>query len=106
MKKDHRSGGKFGSSHTTVVPAAGLLCDIAEREKEVTKISLGFIKSGLRSLEGKKRAKVTVRQGNLLLSVRDNSSNQEITIYTTDTHKTKRALYRGGLDEGIEVSFV
>jgi hypothetical protein len=105
MKKDHRSGGKFGSNHTTVVAAAGHLCDIAHQQPEVTKISLGFIKSGLRSLEGKKRAKVTMRPGNLFLSVRDNSSNQELTIYTDDTKKTRQALYRGGKEYDIEVRF-
>ena len=106
MKKDHRSGGKYGGSHTTVIPAAAFLTDIADQQPEVTKISLGYIKAGLPSIEGKRRAKITERQGNLLLSVRDNTSHQEVTVYTDDLRKSKRVLYRGGLKCGIEVSFV
>jgi Predicted metal-binding protein (DUF2103) len=106
MKKDHRSGGKYSGGHTTVIPAAAFLADIADNQQEVTKISLGYIKAGLPSIEGKRRAKITERQGNLLVSVRDNITHQEITVYTDDPRKTKRALYRGGLKCGIEVSFV
>ncbi len=106
MKKDHRSGGKYTGSHTTVIPAAGLLTDIADQQPEVTKIALGYIKAGLPSAAGKRRAKITERLGNLLLSVRDNVSQQEITVYSTDLKQSKRALYQGALKFGIEVSFV
>ena len=106
MKKDHRSGGKFAGSHTTVTTAAALLADCATQLPEVSKISLGFIKAGLPSAKGSRRCKITERQGNLLLSVRDNASTQELVIYTEDLQKTKRALYRNGLAHAIEVSFV
>ncbi len=105
MKKGHRAGGKYAGSHTTVIPAAALLTDVASRLPEVTKISLGFVTSGLRSVGGLRRAKVTERGGNLLVSVRDNTSLQQVVIYSADLQATKRALYRGGLDCGIEVSF-
>ena len=105
MKKNHRSGGKYTGSHTTLIDAAGELADIAETQSEVTKIALGYIKAGLSSVGGEKRAKITERSGSLLLSVRDNTSTQEITVYTQDTAKTKRALYREGKKAGIEVSF-
>ncbi len=104
--KNHRSGGKYGPSHTTVIPAAAILTDIAERQPEVSKISLGFIKAGLPSIEGKFRAKITERPGNLLVSVRDNTSMQELTLYTPEPAKTKRTLYRAAKKDGIEVSFV
>ena len=106
MKKDHRSGGKYSGSHTTVIPAAGLLADLATMQPEVLKIALGYIKAGLPSVKGNRRAKIMERPGNLLLTIRDNVSQQEITVYTSDTQKSKRALYRGGLEHGIEVSFV
>jgi hypothetical protein len=106
MKKDHRSGGKYSGSHTTVIPAAAFLADVADLQPEVTKIALGYIKAGLPSIEGKRRAKITERQGNLLVMIRDNTSHQEITVYTNDPPKSKRAIYRGGLKHGIEVSFV
>ena len=106
MKQHHRSSGKYTNSHTTVIPVAGSLVDIAEKQPEVTKIALGYIKAGLPSVEGKKRAKITERQGNLLVSIRDNTSHQEITIYTSDLAKTKRTLYREGKKYYVEVSFV
>ena len=106
MKKDHRAGGKFGGSHTTLIPAAGILADVAHQQGEVRKISLGLITASLSSVNGKRRAKVQKRLGNLLVSVRDNTTRQEIVIYTDDPQKTMRSLYRGGRDEGIEVSFV
>ncbi len=106
MAEGHRSGGKYVASHTTVIPAAAALADIAEKQPEVMKIALGFIKAGLPSIAGKRRAKLTERPGNLLLAVRDNSSMQEVTVYTSDHAKTKRVLYREGKEFGIEVSFV
>ena len=106
MKKDHRAGGKYSGSHTTVIPAAALLADIATVQSEVTKIALGYIKAGLPSIKGNRRAKIAERQGNLLVTVRDNVSQQELVVYTSDLQKSKRTLYRGGLGHDIEVSFV
>ena len=106
MKKGHRAGGKFSGKHTTLTEAAAILADVAEQQVDVRKISLGYISPSLSSVGGKRRAKVKKRMGNLLVSVRDNTSRQEIVIYTDNAQKTMRALYRGGLEEGIEVSFV
>ncbi|MGA2939746.1 MAG: DUF2103 domain-containing protein [Syntrophobacteraceae bacterium] len=106
MKQGHRSGGKYVASHTTLIPAAATLADIAEKQPEVKKIALGFIKAGLPSVGGKRRAKITEHPSNLFISVRDNTSTQMMVLYTADTEKTKRTIYRGGKKFGIEVSFV
>jgi hypothetical protein len=90
--KKSRSGGKYSGSHTSVIPAAGIICDLAHGLSTVTKISPGFITTGLKSSHGKQRIKITTRPGNLLLTIRGNISQQEITIYTTDAEQTKRAL--------------
>ena len=104
-KKGHRSGDKYTGTHTMVIPAAAILADIANKQPEVTKISLGFIKAGLPSAGGVRRAKITERQGNLLIAVRDNTSQQEIAVYTPEMQKTKLALFRDGQKAGIEISF-
>ncbi len=49
-----RAGGKYGGGHTTVIPAAGTIADLAEECAYVTKISVGFIKSGLKPTNGEK----------------------------------------------------
>ena len=36
--------------------------------------------------------KMTKKDGALLLSIRDNTSHQEVYIYTSDTESTQRAI--------------
>jgi len=91
-KKNARAGGKFNGNHTSLIPLAALVCDIAHKNPTVTKISPGFIKAGLPSANGKRRMKVTKKEGALLLSIRDNTSHQEVYIYTTDTQWARRAI--------------
>ncbi len=83
-KKNSRAGGKYGGGHTTVIPAAGIVADIADLCGAVTKISVGFITSGLRPTKGVRRVKITSDGRSLLISVRDNISQQELRVYTTD----------------------
>ena len=75
MSKDSRSGGKYCGSHTTAIPTAAMLGDIAQKRPEVSKILLGFIKAGLKSANGQKRVKLIDCEGSVLLSVRDNTTN-------------------------------
>ncbi len=103
--KDHRSGGKYCGSHTTVIPTAGLLVDLAVNQPEVSKIYLGFIKAGLHPVNGQRRVKFTADQGSLLLAVRDNTTNQEIRIYTSDVGKTRLSLARSARNQDVHVSF-
>ncbi|MEX0930832.1 MAG: DUF2103 domain-containing protein, partial [Candidatus Paceibacterota bacterium] len=93
--KDSRSGGKYSGNHTTLIHAAAIMCDIADKCVNVTRISPGFIKAGLKSVQGKRRVKITNRAGALLLSVRDNTSHQEVFIYTNDVHATKLSIAKG-----------
>ncbi len=102
-KKNSRSGGKFNSSHTTVVPSAGEIADIAERCPFVTKIALGFIKGGLPSANGQKRLKIMLDNGSLLVTVRGNTSQQELRIYTTDVQQTKRNIATEAKEKGFAI---
>lgn len=103
--KYSRSGGKFSGNHTTLIPAACLVADIAHACAAVTKISPGFLKAGLRSVSGKRRVKITDDGSCLLLSVRDNASHQEVRVYARDTDIAKRIIAEGASATGLAVSF-
>ncbi|OGD67659.1 hypothetical protein A2442_03745 [Candidatus Campbellbacteria bacterium RIFOXYC2_FULL_35_25] len=103
--KNTRSGGKYCNSHTTVIPAAGTVVDIANELSEVTKIQIGFIKAGLKSANGQKRVKIGDIGSNIMLSIRDNTTVQEIIVYSNDSQKTKLAVAQGSRNAGLHVSF-
>lgn len=102
-KKGARLGGKFTTSHTTVVPAAALVADIAHRCEAVTKISLGFIKSGLPSAKGRRSVKMRRDGPSLLLGIRDNISHQELRVYATDLKKAEEHIAAGAMKAGLVV---
>lgn len=79
--KGKRSGGKFTSSHTTVIPTAEKVVDLVHKCKTVTKISLGLIEGGLRSAKGGERVKVMKSETCLLLKVRGGTTHQELRVY-------------------------
>lgn len=103
--KGHRSGGKFGGSHTTVIPVAGFLADMAVKQEEVSRVVVGYIKAGLPPVSGQRRVKFTREEGSILLSIRDNTSHQEIRVQTGDVQNTLLALARAARDRGINISF-
>lgn len=104
MSKDSRSGGKF-SGHTTLIPAAVIVADIANSSDAVYRICPGFIKAGLKSANGHKRVKITRNQSHILLSVRDNASHQEVHVYATDVQKAMLEIARGARDANLSFSF-
>lgn len=103
--KYSRSGGKFSGNHTTLSPAACLVADIAHMCSAVTKISPGFLKAGLKSVNGQKRVKITDDGSQLLLAVRDNTSHQEVHVYTNDMQTAKLAVAQGARTAGLHISF-
>ncbi len=106
MSKYTRNGGKYTGNHTTFIPLAAAVCDIANKLPQVTKITPGFIKAGLKSVGGQRRVKFTRENGGcILLAVRDNASHQEIRIYAVDLQKAMELLARGLRDEGIAIRF-
>ncbi len=107
MSKDSRSGGKYTGNHTTLIPLASVVCDIANSIPEVTKITPGFISSGLTSVSGRKRVKFTdeKKTGCILLTMRDNTSHQEVRVYVTDIDNTRTKIARGILNRNISICF-
>lgn len=106
MSKHSRSGGKYTGSHTTLIPAAQIACDIADALPEVAKISPGFIKAGLKSANGHRRIKlIDENEHCILLSVRDNTSHQEVHVYVKDIQAARTAISRKLLGANIAISF-
>lgn len=103
-KKNARAGGKYGGGHTTVIPVTGEIADIAHQCSSVTKISPGFIKSGLPPTKGLKRVKITETESGLLLSVRGNISHQELRVYADDVALAKACITEGAISAGFVVS--
>lgn len=104
MSKDSRSGGKF-SGHTTLVPAAVVVADIANKSDAVYRICPGYIKAGLRSVSGHKRVKITKEGSYVLLAVRDNTSQQEVHVYATDVQQAMLDIARGSRNAGLAIAF-
>ena len=106
MSKYSRSGGKYTGNHTTLIPLAAEACDIASAIPEVTKITPGFIKAGLKSVSGKRRVKFTDESANcILLSVRDNASHQEVWVYVSELQETRTTIARRLRDADIAIRF-
>lgn len=103
MAKDSRSGGKYSGTHTTLIPAAAVVCDIAEQSSAVARISPGFIKAGLRSIGGRRRVKLTERDGAILAAIRDNTSHQEVHIYVHDMAAALRTIAAGAKKAQLQV---
>ncbi len=105
MSKKARAGGKFTGNHTSLIPAAILIADIADQCEVVHRISPGYIKAGLKSVGGQRRIKITVNNGYILVAVRDNISQQELHIYSTDTTLAKSYIAREAKRQGLIVSY-
>ncbi len=90
--KGARAGGKVTGTHTTVVPAAGQVVDILQKNSEVKKIVLGYIKAGLPTTKGLRRVKISQDGACLMLAVRDNTSHQEIIVYANDLVVAKKEI--------------
>lgn len=104
-KKSKRSGGKYCGNHTTVSDVAAIVCDIADASPNVTSISVGFLKNGLRPAHGQRRVKIVDQGSCILLSVRGNISHQEIHVYADDKQAAMEAIARGARNAGLAIGF-
>ena len=90
MSKGHRQGGKISGKHTTVIPAAEKVVDFLNRRDIVNKISVGFIKHGIKS--GRHSIKIAYMDSGLLLKIRGSASIQEIRVYTIKGEELRKIL--------------
>ncbi len=102
--KNHLAGGKYTGSHTTVIPAARIVCEIANACPYVTKIGLGFIKTGLKA-NGVQSVKIIDDGSHLLLVVKGNTASQEIHVYVSNIQEAKLAISCGARDCNMRVGF-
>ncbi|MEK7550003.1 MAG: DUF2103 domain-containing protein [Patescibacteria group bacterium] len=98
-----RSGGKFGGAHTSVIPASGILADIAVQLTAVTRVSPGFIRSLRGASSGRRTVKFIFESGSLLLSVRENNSSQEIRVFASHLESVRNTLAEEAEKKGIHV---
>lgn len=103
--KYSRSGGKFNGNHTTLSPAACLVADIAHNCPVVTKISPGFLRAGLKSVNGQRRVKLTRQDSCILLAIRDNASHQEVHVYADNLQVAMLTIAKGARDAGLHIAF-
>jgi hypothetical protein len=80
------SGGKFSNAHSTAIQAAEPLLKFAIKSPEVSKISLGFIRSIKSNGTNLHRIKIdSSERACLKITVRGGISAQELRLYTKDT---------------------
>ena len=87
----HIGGRKITSSHTSVIDSAFPIVHKAVNLPEVNKIALGIIKQ-VGKTRGVRRLKYLPVTGGWKLTVRADSTVQEIYIYTDELEKTKDTL--------------
>lgn len=102
--KERRSGGKVGGTHGTCIPIVAKIIDEAEKCAYIQRISLGVIIPGQGSSGGKRRAKINIREGWLLLKVRATGALQHVRVYVTDTPHAIAWLREHLRDLGVEVT--
>jgi len=81
------SGSKVSKNHSTHIDVAKPLLTFANKNVNVTKISLGIIQTIQKV--GQKSIKLSVESGCLLLKIRGVRSIQEIRLFTSDVEKLK-----------------
>lgn len=101
MSKGHRQGGKIQGRHTTVIPVAEKIIDLLNKNPEVKKISVGFIKHGIKS--GRHAIKITDLESGLLLKIRGTASIQEIRVYTEANKEIKNLLETYSLKYNVQI---
>jgi hypothetical protein len=90
MAKNHRSGGKMGGRHTTVIDAAEKVVDFLLKCPEVSNVIAGHIKSGIGTAQ--QRIKIKKEAGCLSVMIRGGASIQEIKVFSQDLDKVQELL--------------
>ena len=90
MSKNHRSGGKMGGRHTTIIDAAAKVVDFLLKQDEVSNVIAGHIKSGIGAAP--QRIKIKKLAGCLSVIVRGGASIQEIKVFSQNLDQIKKEL--------------
>ncbi|MFA7209221.1 MAG: DUF2103 domain-containing protein [Parcubacteria group bacterium] len=87
---NHRSGGKIGGRHTTVIDAARPIIDFLLKDPGVSNIAIGHIKMGIKA--GPQRVKIKEETGCLLIKIRGSASVQEIRVFAKELSEINKKL--------------
>jgi len=87
---NHRSGGKIGGRHTTVIDAARPIVDFLLKKSDVTSVAVGHIKMGIKASQ--QRVKIREETGCLMVKIRGSASIQEIRVFSKNLAKIKQDL--------------
>lgn len=101
--KGHRAGGKFVSSHTTLIEAAEAIVDAANQDPDVTKIRLGIIIQSQGSTD--LRVKFRDEDSGIVLFIHKRCT-QEVRLYTSNVQGVRTRLCRFALNNGYAISFM
>lgn len=101
-KKNHIGGKKKKGKHTTIIDAAVRPVAIAKRMPEITGVAPGFIKMGLSSTRGAIAVKIKSEGTCILLSIRGNTSAQEIRLYTSNVLDAVKHIENEFQKDGIQ----
>ena len=108
--KNHRGGGKFTGSHTTLTDLSVLVADIVAAMPQVTKVAIGIISTGLPPAHGNRRVKIFDAEdgGYIRLVIRDNSAKQDLHVYVgSGQARVVGIAIAGALDaDGIRTTFM
>lgn len=100
-----RSGGKFGGTHTTFIPAAAIAADVAASCQEVTNVSSGMINTARNKSGARKNVKIIDDAHGILLVVTDGAAHQEVRVYASDIQAAKLCIARGVRNARLSISF-
>ncbi len=104
-KHNARSGGKFGGSHTTFIPAAAQAADIAASCDKVTNVTSGIIEMQRGKSGGRRNVKIIDVEGGILLAVTDGTAHQEVRVYASNIQAAKLHIARGVRSAGLSITF-
>ncbi|MFA5986914.1 MAG: DUF2103 domain-containing protein [Parcubacteria group bacterium] len=88
--KNHRSGGKMGGKHTTVIDASKPIVDFLLKHPDVAHVIAGHIKMGIGAAP--QRLKLREESGCLFVKVRGSASVQELRVFSQNVKKVKNDL--------------
>ena len=99
-----RSGGKFGTKHSTLTDAGAIIADIAAKCEHVTKVIHGVITVPRGSSGSSRRVKIQQVGHALKLAVIAGASHQELFIYATDKEAAQQYIKLGAEKENFTVN--
>ncbi len=85
---------KFSPSHTTYIEQATKILKFLERQENVSKISLGIIKTKKSMSKSFTKQKIKILENHILIKVNSKLAVQEIRVYGQNLEKIEKELIK------------